>query len=211
MAARQKPITLSQLARKAIADEEFPEIGEEAFHSSDRTAAIVLASGVERILEQSIIATLPRHDNRTVERLLGRDGPLDSFYGKSQLGYALSIYGSTTLDNLEAVRKIRNAFAHSPLRINFETKQVVEEVQKIKIEALDMRELSHLSEGRQTYSAFCTLFIVVFLFKARGFSLEKLLEMLDAILPLSEKGKHTWPETRKHFAAIVAAGKHLEA
>lgn len=210
MVARQRSITLSQLARKAIADEEFPEIGEEAFHASDRTAAIVLASGVERILEQSIIAVLPRHDDRTVERLLGRDGPLDSFYGKNQLGYSLGIYGSTTLDNLEAVRKIRNAFAHSPLRINFETEQVVEEVQKIKIEAVDMRELSHLSEGRQKYSAFCSLFIVVFLLKARGFSLEKLLEILDAIYPLNEKGMHIWPETRKRFAAIVAAGKHLE-
>jgi DNA-binding MltR family transcriptional regulator len=206
----RKRITLSELARKAIANEEFPEIGEEAFQSSDRTAAIVLASGVERILEQSIIAVLPRHDDRTVERLLGRDGPLDSFYGKNQLGYALGIYGGTALKNLEAVRKIRNAFAHSPLKINFETAQVVEEAQKIKMEPLDMGELSHLSDSRQKYSAFCSLFMIVFLFKARGHSLDKLIEVLDAVLALRKEGKGNWPQARKNLVAIVAAGKHLE-
>jgi DNA-binding MltR family transcriptional regulator len=162
------------------------------------------------VLEQSIIAALPRRDDRTVESLLGRDGPLENFYGKNHLGYALGIYGSTTLSNLEAVRRIRNAFAHSPLRITFETKQVAAEAQKIKLERLELGELNRLSESRQQYTAFCTLFMVVFQFKAKGLSLEKLLEVLDMALPFHETGKHTWPKLRENFAAIVAAGKLLE-
>jgi hypothetical protein len=97
------------------------------------------------------------------------------------------------------------------LRINFETSQVAAEAKKIKIEDVDVQDMSHLPEGRRIYTAFCSLFILAFVFKARGFSLKKLLEVLDAFVALRDQGGHTWPEQRKKFAAIVAAADHLEA
>jgi hypothetical protein len=41
------------------------------------------------------------------------DAPLATFSAKIRLAYALSIFGSSTRDDLDTIREIRNAFAHS--------------------------------------------------------------------------------------------------
>ena len=76
--------SLRDLSGSPVEIDDWPEVFDEVHHTSDRTAAIVLASWVERSLEQSIIKALPKHDYKTVSKLLERDGALNSFYSKSR-------------------------------------------------------------------------------------------------------------------------------
>jgi hypothetical protein len=52
--------------------------------------------------------------------------PLWSFHAKIVMGYALGIYGEVTREDLCRIKLIRNAFAHSPRAITFETPEVKE-------------------------------------------------------------------------------------
>jgi hypothetical protein len=79
VAESEKPKTLNQLSSADINSADLEEIVSELRHTSDRTAAIVLGSLVERTVEQRILTSLPRRDPKTVEKLLGRDGPVSSF------------------------------------------------------------------------------------------------------------------------------------
>jgi hypothetical protein len=133
---------------------------------SDRGAAIVLTSWVERELEQWIVAILPRHDEKTVEKLQGRDGALNSFYGKIHLGYALGLYDETTRENLDTIRRIRNAFAHTPQAIDFETDEVRKEVKKLKAMDSPDPDLTAVSEHRRKFMIVCRMLVVGFRFEA---------------------------------------------
>ena len=53
--------------------------------------------------------------------------PLSSFHAKIVIGHALGIYGEVTLDDLRRIKLIRNAFAHSPTAITFETPEIKKE------------------------------------------------------------------------------------
>ena len=86
--------------------------------------AILLASEIERFLELTTISYLSRTDEETVDLLVDRDGPLASFCSKIRLAYALAIISPDERDDLEAVRQIRNAFAHTLRPISFKTEQV---------------------------------------------------------------------------------------
>ena len=113
--------------------EEVQAIAEEVAHTSDQSTAILLASLVEHCLEACIVTHLPRHDEATALKLKERDGALSGFYSKIHLGYALGLYSKSFTEELDAIRHIRNAFAHSPRRITFETEQIVNECAKFRI------------------------------------------------------------------------------
>jgi hypothetical protein len=98
-------------------------------HTSDRTTAIVGASFLERALETAIVTKFV-HYLGNEERLDLFDGdrgaPLGSFSARIRIAYALGVYGPKTRDHLNSIRAIRNAFAHSPRVLTFDTAQVRE-------------------------------------------------------------------------------------
>jgi hypothetical protein len=71
--------SLRSISARGVQTEDLEEMSKEIRGTSDRTAAIVHASWVERTLEEDIIMILPRHDEDTVDKLLERDGALSSF------------------------------------------------------------------------------------------------------------------------------------
>jgi hypothetical protein len=85
-----------------------------------RGAAILLATNVEVALDYAL-SKLLNHRHRL---LAGAGKPLDSFRNKILLGYALNIYGDGTFLSLEAIRNIRNAFAHARIPIGFDTPEI---------------------------------------------------------------------------------------
>jgi hypothetical protein len=154
---------------------EASRIFKEVSESSDRSTAILLAAFVERMLELNITLRYPRRDQPTLNRLTDRDGPLSSFYSKTQLAYAMGIISSEIRDEIDCIRRIRNVFAHSAMRIDFTTTAISVECKKLyrlaNMIKLDERlredeitkAIFNFSQPRISYSISCLL-VWVFLF-----------------------------------------------
>lgn len=91
---------------------------------NDRGACILVVTNVENKLLNAIKHRLKVTD-KYYEKIFGFNGPLGTFDNKIRMGYALEIFGDEMLENLNVIKSIRNAFAHSRLPINFDTPEVV--------------------------------------------------------------------------------------
>lgn len=89
---------------------------------SDHAIALMGASIVEKALEVAVLSQLIVLTADERSRLFDYDkrGPLSDLSAKIKIGYALGIFGHKTRDDLDAVRQIRNAFAHTLNVMTFE-------------------------------------------------------------------------------------------
>jgi hypothetical protein len=55
----------------------------------------------------------------------GDRAPLSTFAARISVGYALRIFGTKTLGDLESIKTVRNSFAHSLMTFDFTTPQIV--------------------------------------------------------------------------------------
>ncbi len=204
--------TLRALSTKKIEDSDFALMAEEIREASDRTAAIVMGAFVERELEQWIVKVLPRRDEETIEKLYERDGALGSFYAKIYLGYALGVYDETTRDNLDIVRRIRNAFAHTPQQIGFETDAVKNEIEKLKpttsMELLS--EFEKFSESGRKFMSICAEVSLMHRLEPIGSKMELMSNVIEAISShLTGEIKQLAPDAAAKLAQAVAAIKKI--
>lgn len=153
---------------------------------SDLVTAIVHAIEVEYLLEQLIITKLKRNDEATIEILCKDNGPLATFFSKIGLGYAMGLYDERLMEYLNAIRKIRNAFAHSRKDVSFGNSLIRAEMASLKLPAnprsrlfkqitlvrklclIEGRELSDGEKiealvGRAAYVILCMMFSTSFL------------------------------------------------
>ena len=86
---------------------------------SDRAAAIVGASVVERELTDLLLAGLldVKESRKIVE---SPTGPLSTFHAKIKAAYVTGLISVELLGDLERVRKVRNLFAHKHQRLSFD-------------------------------------------------------------------------------------------
>ena len=99
--------------------------------TNDRGACILMATNTEIALTHAIFRVL-KWDDTTRGRLVSDEGPVATFSQKTYLGRALRIYGPEMHHNLDYIRLIRNAFAHSHVPITFETPEIVGAVSELK-------------------------------------------------------------------------------
>jgi len=90
---------------------------------NDRGAGILMSSYLEDALRTAITNNLNVRPKQQ-KALFGINGPLGTFANKIKIAYALDIIGPETFSNLDYIRLIRNAFAHSKVSISFKTKIV---------------------------------------------------------------------------------------
>jgi len=85
--------------------------------TSDRDFAIVGGTFVENCLEaylKSRMADLKlRHGRSVFSNLFDGTGSLSTFSAKNNLAYAVKLVGPTMFKDMEAIRDIRNMFAHN--------------------------------------------------------------------------------------------------
>ena len=143
--------TLKKLGRDLIDGGERAALQRDLEKGTDRTAAIIAASLVEHLLENTILIFLPRSDATTTAKLLSREGALNGFFSKNFLGYAMGIYNKNVLSDLEAIREIRNNFAHSAKPINFETDEILKHVKKLSRQKPDDSFLQKMLLNRAIY------------------------------------------------------------
>ena len=113
--------------------EEWAQIAQEIAGVSDRSAAILVAAHVDVALSHLIEAELflPLEED-ALKPLYERDGALSTFFSKIVLGYAMFLYDDKTRDDLEVIRRVRNAFSHVRRSISFDTAEIVEECKKLQ-------------------------------------------------------------------------------
>lgn len=91
---------------------------------SDREAAILSVSMIDRGLESAILSDFVELSKRQTEALFEGSGPLVSFSAKIKIAHAIGIINDQVRIDLEKIRQVRNTFAHSILEITFETPEI---------------------------------------------------------------------------------------
>ncbi len=95
---------------------------------ADYAIALICQTFVERALEVAISAQLNPLDEQANQRLFdySANGPISDFAAKIKLGYSMGIFGQLTKNDLNRIREIRNAFAHSLQSTSFATPEIAE-------------------------------------------------------------------------------------
>jgi hypothetical protein len=94
---------------------------------SDRAAAIVGATIVERELTDLLLGSLL--DVKESRELTGEFAePLSTFYAKTKTAYAMGVISAELHADLNRVRKVRNLFAHEHRPLSFDDQTVSDHV-----------------------------------------------------------------------------------
>lgn len=115
--------SMAFMTRGVIKPEHSMSVLKELSGESDRAVAIVGGSYIELSLTDALKVYLHRN-KKIANDLFAMSGPLGSFSSKIDLGYLVGIYGSAAHSDFVAVKKIRNAFAHSLEVADFKTEKV---------------------------------------------------------------------------------------
>jgi DNA-binding MltR family transcriptional regulator len=103
----------------------------EAFHfvktidqREDRALAILLATQLEETLQDYLLFKMVPLNKTELRGLFNHSAPLATFSGKNEIAYAFRLIGPATYKDIDAVRAIRNAFAHTWKDMTFQTPEV---------------------------------------------------------------------------------------
>lgn len=96
-------------------------------------AAILGQTLVEAYIDRLLRAMLTRRDDKTWQDMVGENGPLKTFFSKSVLAYGLALIDEDQKANVNVVRNIRNAFAHSRHVLTFRNELIIRELKSAKI------------------------------------------------------------------------------
>jgi hypothetical protein len=178
--------TLRDLSRaQRMLREETRAAIDEIKQSSDRAACILMSAMVERHLERSILLRLmiPGGDDKT-SALFERDGALSTFYGNTHLAYALDLITSEMKSDLDIIRRVRNAFAHSQLPVSFQSQEISREIAKLNHKAYSIFKEDEYTSGSGTQKLIfmsCSLSIMIALTDATGKFLDIQSTLISAL------------------------------
>lgn len=119
----------------------FPAVYDMLTHESERGSAIVSASLMDEALEQLLKAKFVPSAEKKDELFKGPYAPLEDFYAKIEFAYRMGLISVNQRTSMHLIRKLRNDFAHSSLRIDFKAQSVrnrIEELFKLNNVLLDM-------------------------------------------------------------------------
>jgi hypothetical protein len=100
-------------------------------NQTDRGAALIGAGLVDDYLKKAMRARLA-HFNNFEEIMFENEGaPLGTFSARIKVARALNVIGPVCEGHLDAIRRIRNQFAHSVLKIDFKHPLIEAECDKL--------------------------------------------------------------------------------
>jgi hypothetical protein len=88
-------------------------------NESDRAVALIAAAHIDAALEILLKASLGG-DKKLLQKLLdGPHAPIGNLSSRIAISHSLGHFGARTYKTLEAIRKVRNEFAHSKANLTF--------------------------------------------------------------------------------------------
>jgi hypothetical protein len=134
--------TLKQLTRLSASQKERKQAFREIRTGADRSAAIIAGAYLEDALTQAIISSFKNSQEKLIDKLYERGGSLNSLFSQVYLGWALGLYDGKFADQLNIIRRIRNAFAHAKLPIKFKTAEIAAACSQLQIPKFTEKRLS---------------------------------------------------------------------
>jgi len=150
----RKKSLLRDLSHERLAPEDFDAFVKETMGGSDRACALVCCSFIENILKD-LIETHMRSDWPSLTDAVfdGVTAPLRSFSSRITIAYAMDIIDNPTMAALNAIRNIRNVFAHSEKHRTFDHELIAKEVAILK----KLKYIIPDADPRRRYIAACVL------------------------------------------------------
>lgn len=178
-----------------IPDDQAAEVEFEFHGSSDRAVVVITGSHIEDELQAGIMRNVvpmePRDD--IYNSLFGPLGLLSSFYAKIKIAYAFRIINEPLYGELETLRVMRNACAHSRRPISFLTPELraalqvlINDDRQILRRAAPHPTRLHLAD-RFLFIGKCTLIEWMIQGKPKPSSQEELISRLSAASPLPHR------------------------
>ena len=97
----------------------------------DTITIIMSVSRIEDWLQSVLKSAMIDLSSKLEDRLFRGYGPLNTFSGKIDIAYALSMFDQTTYNDLRALKDIRNAFAHARDMLHFSSPELTPLFQKL--------------------------------------------------------------------------------
>lgn len=83
---------------------------------------------VEEAVYELLLGRMIELNKTDCAALFDGHGPLTTFGDQVTIAYAFGLFGLKTRTNIDIIRAIRNAFAHSKKRLTFATKEIIDAV-----------------------------------------------------------------------------------
>ena len=132
VAARgKKMLSISDLSRNNIQDEHVSDIIHELDNQTDRGAALIAAALLDVALREAMKTRLVYFKDFDEQIFDSEGAPLSSFNARIRVARAIGIIGDFAERHAHAIRRIRNQFAHSAFRIDFESEALTPEIEKL--------------------------------------------------------------------------------
>jgi hypothetical protein len=131
--SRGKKMTgsLRDLSKVENTTEHTQDILHEIEHQSDRGVALIVTANLEISLKMAMRSRLVAYDDFE-QTIFDKEGaPLSTFSDRIKIARAMGVIGQHVEAHLDSIRHIRNQFAHSPLRIDFENELIAAEIDNL--------------------------------------------------------------------------------
>jgi len=124
----KKRPSLRDLPRQMPTAAEMAELVASMDNMDARAAALIMGSIIDNLLEYAILLNFVTLSETQFNALFRNPtSPLSSFSAKIAVAHALGVYGNESRRQLDKLREIRNAFAHTIHPIDFDNPLIAEE------------------------------------------------------------------------------------
>ncbi|SNT01784.1 Mannitol repressor [Tardiphaga sp. OK246] len=116
--------SLKKYLKSRPSDQEIGAIFFEMGDDGARGCALAGAAVLEDVLRGAIEHRFSHMSEKELAELFDGTAPLSTFSAKIKIAYAMGIIGKLTRHDLEKLREIRNAFAHSIRHLSFDLPEI---------------------------------------------------------------------------------------
>ena len=145
---------LKKLLRDRPTGDDITRCVEELSTDGPRGTAALACALLEDVLRVALVAKMVTLSKDEHDKMFTGTGPLSSLWAKTQMAYALGIIGPKTRHDLDSIRDIRNALAHTVLKVGFDTPEVAALCKGLHtLSTIEKSHTTTLSNPRSQYVA----------------------------------------------------------